>query len=1395
MLLVLYLWLGFVKNIGCCLLRYSGSNLLKLKSYLSKKINSVAFMGIASSIMCNISYATYKTLEGGGTDSWIVQCTVFACSLGGSSASDKLTIQNGDNSGNFTFTSIDFKTNNLGGSRDLNITTNPDTGKITINDIFTSHTGLFGFSGTLRVNAETHIGGLAHNNSGGGTTLNIYVGESNGSFTKNLTIDRVSFNQNGLSGSQGVINLKAKDIKIEKAAGRLSQALNVQASGNITANDVYFDGIEGVGGFAVIPKSNITFDAQGGSFTSNSVKGMGHSDIYIKAKDKVTIDNLTFAVDICIAEACAGYIQLQSTDSDVIVKNISGGTSNESGIGSFNRLKIIGNNFYAGKVEAISLATALNNSYLDLSEVKGVTFIDDLYFRNGTLTAKNFHFNNFTVYKANANRVGSEHPTAGSAYTSVDANIGKSFINYLSMEIGTSDTADFAALWFKNGGEILNLNLIDARATSYINFGDIKNVNVNTLNATETSIYLKNGIFNSITNKKGQTAIASNSKITANALNVNELLHIKDGSKHSGVMNIVLNGNEEVNQDFSKYLNVGVDSDILKNMSKEELQNLIESSKAQNPNATESDYKNTSGTYITTSDGKHYLLLPDVMTNENITNSTTQAVNGGNLLIEQTALTKGALNNYGKILLDSGFVTGDKPKLSITGNLNNYNQVDIGANGNISVTGDFVNKGQLTFRIQSDPKDNNQTEVKNGSMTISGKTTFDISPGSSGAFKADISDAKTLANLSSNGLNKQYNLITAGSISYTYTLGDYTTTFSKENGSTSIKTEHSSGGSCTNQNCQTGSNGNTQQETDFTTNGKENPWDMDKAQTDSSGNKVENGVGENDNHGNLIQKPSQSDKKEDCKNNGTYCGFGNDANATEADRGYDYAQERMENSFALTYKGGSIDGKYIKVEKIVNDTTIGFKITKIDINDFIGGDAETPLCNSESSTFDCALYMEAGGNNSWINAIKKESANSYEILKNLFYNDDSSLVFLVNLDQTLAASRNLAYFLEVGRTLDTAFQHVANLENKASTLHTLSLAMESARINRLAKIASIHGSASSWLAMQNYEKNLAFALKEAEKLRFASIDDDSVNGVWFDTLADLVMRFNQREEYPNHAWINMLGNFNFSSTGTAQLYGFNAGYDYFVDSLQTAFGLYGGYGYGTFNGNNNGFTSNNSNNIFAGIYTRTFIENHEIDVTLNSTTGLVNENQNSRINNMDLLTLFKDSYNYTLSNIDLNATYGYAFLLKKGYIVKPFAGLSYYVLHSSPFTHTSQGTIFSLDTTDNTRQTISINIGVDGRKYFANQSYVFLAGQLKQDAIILQNNLNSQGYVSTEIGDSVTNFNMSYKAQGYRSYVFLTGGGEYSFGRWYLNGSLSVQSSVFDKNFGFGFNLGGRVIF
>ena len=287
------------------------------------------------------------------------------------------------------------------------------------------------------------------------------------------------FNDDGIDGSQGHIEIQAKEVNVVNLTGRKQQHIYIK------------------------------YGLNGGD----------------QKADKIVVDNLAFAEDICITDSCGGTITLEG--KDVVIKKTAGGNGSEGGIRAGNFVTVKGDNFYGGNIEAIGLPAVGSNSTLDLSQVTGTTFIDSFYVRSATLKADNFHINNFTIWKGHTNRPAGGHPTAGSAYTAVDQNIGKSFINSLSMEIGTSPT-DSASLWFRQGGEILNINYVAARPTSYINFGDIKQVNINELSAMEADIFMKTGIFNTITNKKGQTIITNGaSKIVANALNVNELLHLK----------------------------------------------------------------------------------------------------------------------------------------------------------------------------------------------------------------------------------------------------------------------------------------------------------------------------------------------------------------------------------------------------------------------------------------------------------------------------------------------------------------------------------------------------------------------------------------------------------------------------------------------------------------------------------------------------------------------------------------------------------------------------------------------------------------------------------------------------------------------------------------------------
>ncbi|TLD83371.1 autotransporter domain-containing protein, partial [Helicobacter trogontum] len=343
-------------------------------------------------------------------------------------------------------------------------------------------------------------------NSGQDFTADSVVIDDNNSTLKavNATIGELSFKGAALSGAT------------KKLTATISGKLNITT----LTNPYHWAGVGFTSELDVKEASEVNIG------TINHQNYTSGSTIRVNTENKLVVENISFSTDGI--SGSNGRVELNSSNGDVVVRNVvgcNGSCTGGLGIRPLNILKISGKNFYGGNIEAIGLTTAGSNSTLDLTGVMGTKFIDIFSIRSGTLKASDFHINNFVVYK-------------GNSYSVVDQNIGKSFINYLSMELGTSDTADGADIRFTGGGEILNFNVIDARPTSFIHMsGDkakkINYVNTNIMNIKEAEVNLHNGIFNTIVSQKGQTAIASNTKIVANALNVNELLHIKDSSKHS----------------------------------------------------------------------------------------------------------------------------------------------------------------------------------------------------------------------------------------------------------------------------------------------------------------------------------------------------------------------------------------------------------------------------------------------------------------------------------------------------------------------------------------------------------------------------------------------------------------------------------------------------------------------------------------------------------------------------------------------------------------------------------------------------------------------------------------------------------------------------------------------
>lgn len=785
-------------------------------------------------------------------------------------------------------------------------------------------------------------------------------------------------------------------------------------------------------------------------------------------------------------------------------------------------------------------------------------------------------------------------------------------------------------------------------------------------------------------------------------------------------------------------------------------------------------------------------------------------------------LRSATLSNFGTIILDGesikskNYSNGGGATLTLNGNLYNYNNINIGAGSKITIKGNFLNFGNIEFNMDKKIGSNVGAEdIKVGSIEVTGKMLIDISPGARQLMNVNMSD---FINLPNTIVGKEYTLIELkqngdnnlnnknNSFIYTYSLGGYTTIITK-NKNYNIKTSNILSNEYINEilkaikDLDSSSATIDTDKTIFELGAITNPWDDKKASIDENGRPIEKDLGLRKS---LNTKCSDEDNcSSTLKSNNTNV---NNNNA------YYYAQNKAKNSISFKSNGSDLIGKYLKVSKNITENKISFKIDMLNNANF-NPNAQTSYCSATSSTFDCLLYTEAGNSNEWIDKVRNESVNSYEILKALFYNPTTQLKFIKTIDQSLANSRNIEYFLEVGRTLDNSLKHISDLFFKESSLNQALNSGFASRIERLVKLSSIYRNNYSSLhyAMLKRDELASMIIEQIQNQKFASSGD-----ILFTSLQDMIQNYSKRKDYPNNIWINLMGNANFNDTGNALVYGFNSGYDYFINN--TALGAYVGYGRGSFNGKDSNFLSNDSDNLTIGLYTRSFIEDNELDFNISYGFGIVNERMQNAIirhtkniikdmtiNNIDnLLTAFNQKYIYTVSNMQANFTYGRAFIMNKGYVLKPQVGIAYEVAKGSSVNgaRLDIDNFLGVSTNDNFKNSIALNVGLEVRKYYKNGSYIFVLGNLKQDIFILKNSTKGRHNFVNIIGLNPINsptpnalYSLGYIANFYNSIASINTGGEVALNKFFINGGISLSSSLFVKNFGLGLQIGARVIF
>lgn len=97
----------------------------------------------------------------------------------------------------------------------------------------------------------------------------------------------------------------------------------------------------------------------------------------------------------------------------------------------------------------------------------------------------------------------------------------------------------------------------------------------------------------------------------------------------------------------------------------------------------------------------------------------------------------------------------------------------------------------------------------------------------------------------------------------------------------------------------------------------------------------------------------------------------------------------------------------------------------------------------------------------------------------------------------------------------------------------------------------------------------------------------------------------------------------------------------------------------------------------------------------------------------------------------LSANIGKVFDMDNGFFLKPFGGVNYYYSHTPSYTE--RGTILAQSVESNTNNSVSLELGLEARKYFSSSSYLFVTPKIEQYIIN-----NGDDYVGRFVGSSTS---------------------------------------------------------
>ncbi|GAB0051351.1 immunomodulatory autotransporter protein ImaA [Helicobacter pylori] len=395
--------------------------------------------------------------------------------------------------------------------------------------------------------------------------------------------------------------------------------------------------------------------------------------------------------------------------------------------------------------------------------------------------------------------------------------------------------------------------------------------------------------------------------------------------------------------------------------------------------------------------------------------------------------------------------------------------------------------------------------------------------------------------------------------------------------------------------------------------------------------------------------------------------------------------------------------------------------------------------------------IEAVGGN---NAIKWLSTLMMETKENPLF----APIYLEN--------HSLNEILGVTKDLQNTASLISNPNFRDNATNLLELASYTQQTSRLTKLSDFRA--------REGESDFSERLLELKNKRFSDPNPGEV-----------FVKYPQPNKHPNNLWVQGIGGASFISGGNGTIYGLNTGYDRLVKNV--ILGGYMAYGYSGFNGN---IMHSLANNVDVGMYARAFLKRNEFTLSANETYG---GNANNINSSNSLLSVLNQRYSYNTWTTSVNGNYGYDFMFKqKSVVLKPQVGLSYHFIGLSGMKGRMNDAAykqFLMHSNPSNESVLTLNMGLESRKYFGKNSYYFVTARLGRDLLIKSKGNNMVRFMGE-------NTLLYRKGEVFDTFASVITGGEMHLWRlMYVNAGVGLKMGLQYQDINITGNVGMRVAF